>query len=90
MGLTAIYLGHTTWPELLSHRHGIATFERALAEGAAHDQSVITASCALRMELDEADHQLAIEAGLGAMPAFAEPLTATRYASSSRLIATVL
>lgn len=73
MGLTAIYLGHTTWPELLGNRHGIAIFERALAEGAAHDQSVSAASGVLRIDLDEGNQQLAIEAGLGAVLAFAEP-----------------
>jgi tetratricopeptide (TPR) repeat protein len=78
VGLTAIYLGHTTWSELLGNRHAIATFERALAEGASHDQSTSVTANALRIELDERDHQLAIEAGLGAMLAFTEPLTAAR------------
>jgi tetratricopeptide (TPR) repeat protein len=78
VGLTAIYLGQTTWTELLGHRHRVANFERALAEGAAHGEALETS--ALRVELDERNHQLAIEAGLGAAPEFADPAEATRHA----------
>jgi tetratricopeptide (TPR) repeat protein len=75
VGLTAIFLGHTTWSELLGNRQLIATFERALAEGAAQDESTGAAFGALRMELAERDHRLAIEAGLGAISLFTKPQT---------------
>jgi tetratricopeptide (TPR) repeat protein/uncharacterized protein YjiK len=71
VGLTAIYLGHTTWTELLGQRPRIASFERAMAEGTAPEDTAATA--ALRIELAERDHHLAVDAGLGARLIFADP-----------------
>jgi len=75
VGLTAIYLGHTTWKELLGHRHRITDMERALADSVSHGEAQSVA--ALRFDLDERNHRLAIEAGLGATPGYAEPGEAT-------------
>src|SRR5206468_11109812 len=45
--------------------------ERALADSVSHGEAQSVA--ALRFDLDEHNHRLAIEAGLGATPGYAEP-----------------
>ncbi len=72
MGFTALYLGHVTWPELLNQRQRVADFERALAD-AAHDEATDAHTAALRIDLAERDHELATDAGFGALVAFTEP-----------------
>jgi tetratricopeptide (TPR) repeat protein len=71
VGLTELYLGHVTWPELLGNRQLLAAFERALAEGCLPDEAPLDA---LRVELDPSDRQLAANAGVGALGQLSEPL----------------
>jgi len=68
MGLAAVYLGNQSWEDYICGRDSLVSFEKALEHRAATFEDPITFP-GVRIGLSEADYQVALESGLGALGA---------------------
>ncbi|MGA9773900.1 MAG: hypothetical protein WBV94_33020 [Blastocatellia bacterium] len=67
MGLSEIYLGHQTWPDYLSNRELVHSFERSLGGQTATLEDSFALSGMMQVDLSKSDYQMALESGLGAL-----------------------